>query len=68
MAKETRQPRDEQPNHASSIEQAEGSRENVQGGNAHQEAAGITNRSRKQEEEAQESLPPRGQGKGGSHA
>jgi len=68
MAQETKQPRDEQPNHASSMEQAEGSRENAQGGNAHQHAAGITNRPREQEDEEQQSLPPRGTSQDGSHA
>jgi hypothetical protein len=59
---------DQAPNHASSMEKAEGSRENAQGDNAHQQAAGITNRPLEQEQQEQESLPPRGQSKDGSHA
>jgi hypothetical protein len=59
---------DQAPNRASSMEKAEGSRENAQGGNAHQQAAGITNRPLEQEQEEQESLPPRGRSKDGSHA
>jgi hypothetical protein len=73
MAEQPRQDGEQEPNHASSMEQAEGSRENVQGGNiqggdAHQQSAGITNRPLEEEQQEQESLPPRGTSKGGSHA
>jgi hypothetical protein len=68
MAQDTRRPLDEQPNHASSMEQAEGSRENVNEGQKKQPAAGITNRPLEQERHEQESLPPRGKSKDGGHA
>jgi hypothetical protein len=68
MAEQPRQRGEEEPNHASSMEQAEGSRDNVQDGDAHQPAAGITNRPLEEEQQEQESLPPRGTSKGGSHA
>ena len=68
MADTTRQPTDSTPNRASSMEKAEGSRENVQEDGARQEAAGITNRPIEQEQEEQDSLPPRGKSKDGSHA
>jgi hypothetical protein len=54
-----RQPDQNAPNDASAMEQAEGSRDTVQGGNS-QHAAGITNRPIDQERKEQESLPPRG--------
>jgi hypothetical protein len=68
MAEQPRQDGKQEPNHASSMEQAEGSRENVQDGDAHQQSAGITNRPLEDEQQEQESLPPRGTSKGGSHA
>ncbi len=68
MAEQPRQGGEQEPNHASSMEQAEGSRENVQDGDAHQQSAGITNRPLEDEQQEQESLPPRGTSKGGSHA
>ena len=58
---------DDAPNHASSMEQAEGSRDIAKSGNA-QQGAGITNRSREREDEEQHRLPPRGQNKDGGHA
>lgn len=61
MSEQSRQP-DEAPNHASSMEKAEGSRENTNTG------AGITNRPLEEEQKEQESLPPRGKSKDGSHA
>jgi hypothetical protein len=73
MTQQSRQQDDQAPNHASSMEKAEGSRENVQGSGASgtgdgQEGAGITNRPIAQEHEEQDSLPPRGTAKDGSHA
>jgi hypothetical protein len=68
MAQQSRQPDEQQPNHASSMEKAEGSRENTQAGDAQQQGAGITNRPRADEKREQDSLPPRGKAKDGSHA
>lgn len=63
------------PNDASTKEQAEGSRENVNvssGANAGQRAGGnaggITNRPLEQEEQEQAELPPRGKSREGGHA
>jgi hypothetical protein len=63
-----RQSGDDVPNRASSMEPAEGSRETVESGSTHQQGAGITNRPLEQEQQEQESLPPRGQNKEGGHA
>jgi hypothetical protein len=60
MADDTRQSDQNAPNNASAMEQAEGSRDTVQGGRGSQHAAGITNRPIDEEREEQESLPPRG--------
>jgi hypothetical protein len=59
MPDDTRQADQGAPNDASAMEQAEGSRDTVQGGNS-QHAAGITNRPIDEERKEQESLPPRG--------
>jgi hypothetical protein len=50
------------PNRASNQEKAEGSRENTN------VESGITNRPIAEEQEEQQNLPPRGSGKGGTHA
>ncbi len=58
----------QQPNHASEMEKAEGSREQPRG-NPGQHGAGITNRPLAEEQEEQGHVPPRGQRKDdGSHA
>ena len=55
------------PNQAANKEKAEGSRENVNAGGS-EDAGGISNRPRSEEEGRQDNLPPRGQAKDGSHA
>jgi hypothetical protein len=51
------------------MEKAEGSRDNGDdAGTTHQQGAGITNRPIEQEKQEQDSLPPRGKSKDGSHA
>ncbi len=56
------------PNRAANQEPAEGSRDNVNGGAGGQTGAGISNRPLEQEQEEQQSLPPRGENKEGGHA
>jgi hypothetical protein len=68
MADERNNRTDQDVKNPSATEQAEGSRESAQRGNVHQQAAGITNRPLEQEREEQDSLPPRGKSKDGSHA
>jgi hypothetical protein len=75
MAEQTRN--DPDPNRASEMEKAEGSRETATAsqnasrdattGNA-QHGAGITNRPLEAEQQEQESLPPRGRNKDQGHA
>ena len=48
------------PNQAANKEKAEGSRENVNAGGS-EDAGGISNRPRSEEEGRQDNLPPRGQ-------
>jgi hypothetical protein len=73
MAEQSRQP-DQEPNHASSMEKAEGSRDTAEANRSSHDAggqqhgAGITNRPLEEEREEQDSLPPRGTAKDGSHA
>ena len=55
------------PNQAANKEKAEGSRENVNASGS-EDAGGISNRPRSEEEGRQDNLPPRGQAKDGSHA
>jgi hypothetical protein len=68
MAEQTRDDNNQAPNHASSMEKAEGSRENMQRGDGTQHGAGITNRPLEEEQQEQDELPPRGTAKDGSHA
>jgi len=69
MTSQPRHERQEGPNHASDMEQAEGSRENLDPSDVPQEGAGITNRPLQDEQQEQSELPPRGARKDkGSHA
>jgi hypothetical protein len=67
MADERSNRTDHDVRNPSATEQAEGSRESAQGSD-HQQGAGITNRPLEEEREEQDSLPPRGTSKDGSHA
>jgi len=66
MTDQSRRGSEEPPNSASEMEPAEGSRD-IRPDHA-QQGAGITNRPVEQEQQEQESLPPRGTSKDGSLA
>ncbi|MFN8063302.1 MAG: hypothetical protein U0P82_00780 [Vicinamibacterales bacterium] len=69
MADQQNRSRDDAPNHASAMEKAEGSRENLNVDAPAQSGGGITNRPLEEEQEEQSEVPPRGQRKDeGSHA
>jgi hypothetical protein len=68
MNEQSRQPADSERDTASGMEPAAGSRETKKGNDRRQEGAGITNRPIEEEQREQDSLPPRGQAKDGSHA